>query len=157
MHQHEPDCSTEITLYLIDVLLIETYSIFSSSNGIFLSNFVAPLDSRRLCIASILFTLSYRVILGELNLEVLIMHFFLSSLFMSEVKLQDETIFAPHFTIVHKYWEPRRPVKILHLEDVVCECVSVVWRSCTGSEWAKLLFMTGQTGSSTAQPKEGPN
>lgn len=28
--------------------------------------------------------------------------------------------------------------------------------SHTGYKWAELLFATGQTGSSTAQPKEGP-
>lgn len=152
MHQHEPDCFTVITICLFDVLLVETYSIFSSSNDIFLSNFVAPLESRRLCIASILFTLSYRwTEPWGVNYA-----FFLSSLFMREAKLQDETIFAPHFTIVHKYWKPRTGKDSAARGSCMWICVSVVWRSCTGSEWAKLLFMTGQTGSSTAQPKEGP-
>lgn len=62
---------------------------------IYCSVTAAPLDFRGLCIASTLFTLSYRVIPGELNLELLIMHFlffFLLWLFMRKVKLQNETV-----------------------------------------------------------------
>lgn len=94
---------------------------------IYCSVTAAPLHFRRLCIASTLFTLSYRVIPGELNLELLIMHFlfFFPVVIIyekSEAAERDCFIFVPHFTIMHTT-ENRGPGKILLLEELVRERV----------------------------------
>lgn len=101
--------------------------------------------------------------------------FILSSLFIRELKLQNESIFlifsflrcisqsCTHSETEHWYW-----VLTVSTAEEVCiwTCaglILLVWCSLqllvgchTGHKWAEPLFATGQTGSSTSQPKEGP-